>query len=64
MTTRQASAARKVAEVHEGFNSLKRLAISQDHIIPGQDPPVMARYPVAKPDMEDWIARLDVEPKA
>jgi glyoxylase-like metal-dependent hydrolase (beta-lactamase superfamily II) len=52
-----------VAEMHEGFKTLKRLATSQNHIIPGHDPLVMARYPVAKPGMEDWIARLDAEPK-
>ena len=52
-----------VAEMHEGFNTLKRLASSPNHIVPGHDPRVMDRYPVAKPGMEDWIARLDVEPK-
>jgi hypothetical protein len=30
--------------------------------MPGHDPPVMARYPVARPGMEDWIVRLDAEP--
>ncbi len=52
-----------VAEMHEGFNTLKRLASSPKHIVPGHDPRVMERYPVAKPGMEDWIARLDVAPK-
>ena len=25
---------------------------------------VMARYPVARPGMEDWIVRLDADPKS
>ena len=52
-----------VADMHEGFKTLKRLATSQSHIVPGHDPLVMARYPVAKPGMEDWIVRLDAEPR-
>ncbi|HVY07894.1 MAG TPA: N-acyl homoserine lactonase family protein [Burkholderiales bacterium] len=52
-----------VSDMMEGFNTLRRLATSRQHIIPGHDPLVMARYPIAKPGMEDWIARLDVEPK-
>jgi hypothetical protein len=52
-----------VAEMHEGFRTLKRLATSRNHIIPGPDPLEMARYLVTKPGMEGRIARLDVEPK-
>jgi hypothetical protein len=47
----------------EGFNTLRALATSPRHIIPGHDPLVMDRYPVARTGMEDWIVRLDVEPK-
>jgi glyoxylase-like metal-dependent hydrolase (beta-lactamase superfamily II) len=47
----------------EGFNTLRRLATSPRHIIPGHDPLVMDRYPVARPGMEDWIVRLDADPK-
>ena len=53
-----------VADMLEGFNTLRELATSPRHIIPGHDPLVMDRYPVARPGMDDWIVRLDVEPKA
>ena len=33
------------------------------HIIPGHDPAVLDRYPPAKPGLEGWVVRLDVEPK-
>jgi len=53
-----------VADMLEGFNTLRKLATSPQHIVPGHDPLVMDRYPVARPGMEDWIVRLDAEPKA
>jgi hypothetical protein len=31
--------------------------------VPGHDPAVMELYPAAKPGLESWICRLDVEPK-
>jgi len=46
----------------EGFRKLQRLAASPQHIIPGHDPLVMARYPVAQSGMDDWIVRVDVNP--
>jgi len=52
-----------VAEVLEGYARLKRLASSPRHVVPGHDPQVLARYPAAKPGLEDWIVRLDVEPR-
>ena len=52
-----------VGEVIEGYGRLKKLATSPRHIVPGHDPLVLARYPAAKPGLEGWIARLDVEPK-
>jgi glyoxylase-like metal-dependent hydrolase (beta-lactamase superfamily II) len=51
-----------VAEVLEGFDTLKRLASSPDHIVPGHDPLVMERYPAARPDLAGIAARLDVAP--
>jgi len=51
-----------VAEVLEGYTTLKKLAGSANHIVPGHDPQVLTRYPAAKPGLEGWIARLDVEP--
>jgi hypothetical protein len=32
-------------------------------VIPGHDPLVRARYPAAKPGLDGWVVRLDVEPK-
>jgi len=52
-----------VAEVLTGYDTLRRLARSPRHVVPGHDPLVLARYPAAKPGLEGWIARLDVEPK-
>ena len=51
-----------VAEVVEGYATMKRLAASVNHVIPGHDPQVMQRYPAAKPGLEGWVARLDVDP--
>jgi glyoxylase-like metal-dependent hydrolase (beta-lactamase superfamily II) len=45
-----------------GFETLRKLATSRNHIVPGHDPLVMARYPAAKPGSENWIVRLDVDP--
>ncbi len=51
-------------EVLEGYAKLKKLASSPQHVVPGHDPEVLKRYPAAKPGLEDWIVRLDAEPKA
>ncbi len=53
-----------IADMFEGFNTLRKLATSPQHIVPGHDPLVMERYPVAGPGLEDWIVRLDAQPKA
>jgi len=53
-----------VHEVVEGYATLKKLATSRDHVVPGHDPLVLAQYPAAKPGLEGWVARLDAEPKA
>jgi glyoxylase-like metal-dependent hydrolase (beta-lactamase superfamily II) len=52
-----------IEEVVEGYVTLKRLASSPRHVVPGHDPLVLARYPAAKPGLEGWIVRLDAEPK-
>jgi hypothetical protein len=31
--------------------------------VPGHDPMVLKRYPAAKPGLENWVVRLDAEPK-
>ena len=38
-----------VEEVVEGYETLKRLATSPRHVVPGHDPLVLQRYPAAKP---------------
>jgi len=52
-----------LAEVLEGYNTLRKLATSPRHIIPGHDPEVMTRYPAPRDDLKGWVVRLDVEPK-
>jgi glyoxylase-like metal-dependent hydrolase (beta-lactamase superfamily II) len=52
-----------IPDMLEGFRTLRKIATSAQHIIPGHDPLVMDRYPVARPGMEDWIVRLDADPK-
>ena len=52
-----------VADMLEGFKTLRKLASSPRHVVPGHDPLVMARYPESRPGMQDWIVRLDAEPK-
>jgi hypothetical protein len=52
-----------VADMLEGHATLRRLATSPQHIIPGHDPLVLKRYPAAKPELEGIVARVDVEPR-
>jgi glyoxylase-like metal-dependent hydrolase (beta-lactamase superfamily II) len=47
-----------VAETLEGYATLKRLADSPDHIIPGHDPLVLERYPGARPGLDKWVVDL------
>jgi glyoxylase-like metal-dependent hydrolase (beta-lactamase superfamily II) len=50
-----------VAETLEGYATLKRLADSPDHIIPGHDPLVLERYPAAKAGLEGWVVDLSAD---
>jgi glyoxylase-like metal-dependent hydrolase (beta-lactamase superfamily II) len=52
-----------VGDTLEGYKTLQKLASSKRHVVPGHDPEVMTRYPAAKPGLEGWVARLDVEAK-
>jgi glyoxylase-like metal-dependent hydrolase (beta-lactamase superfamily II) len=52
-----------VAETLEGYATLRKLADSPDHIVPGHDPQVLEQYPAARPSLENWVVRLDVQPK-
>jgi glyoxylase-like metal-dependent hydrolase (beta-lactamase superfamily II) len=51
-----------VADMLAGFAKMKRLADSPQHLIPGHDPLVMARYPAPKADLAGTAVRLDVAP--
>jgi glyoxylase-like metal-dependent hydrolase (beta-lactamase superfamily II) len=51
-----------LGDMLEGYKTLRRLASSRQHIIPGHDPLVLQRYPVPKRDLEGIAVRLDVEP--
>jgi glyoxylase-like metal-dependent hydrolase (beta-lactamase superfamily II) len=52
-----------LGEVLEGYETLKRLATSRHHIVPGHDPAVMKLYPAASPALAGLVVRLDVDPK-
>ncbi|MCP5368370.1 MAG: N-acyl homoserine lactonase family protein [Hyphomicrobiales bacterium] len=51
-----------VADMIDGYATLRRLAGGEDRIIPGHDPLVMARYPAARAGLEGAVARLDADP--
>ena len=51
-----------VADMLEGYRQLHRLADSADHIVPGHDPLVMARYPAPSAELDGIVVRLDVAP--
>lgn len=51
-----------VSDMLEGYRTMRRLASSEHHIIPGHDPLVIARYPAFRPDVPD-IVRLDLAPR-
>ncbi len=51
-----------VAEMLAGYDTLRRLAASPQHIIPGHDPLVMKRYPPVSKELAGIAVRLDVDP--
>ncbi|MBX6367351.1 MAG: N-acyl homoserine lactonase family protein [Rhodospirillales bacterium] len=51
-----------LADMLEGYETLRRLASSPAHIVPGHDPLVLRRYPAAKPGLEEIAVRLDADP--
>jgi glyoxylase-like metal-dependent hydrolase (beta-lactamase superfamily II) len=53
-----------LGELLEGYRLLRRLASSDQHIVPGHDPLVLQRYAAPSRELEGWIARLDVPPHA
>ena len=52
-----------VGDVLEGYATIRKLADSVDHVIPGHDPEVVERYPAAAPGLEQLVVRLDADPK-
>jgi glyoxylase-like metal-dependent hydrolase (beta-lactamase superfamily II) len=52
-----------IGEVLDGYETIKKLATSAKHIIPGHDPQVLERYAPARPGLENWVVRLDADPK-
>jgi len=46
----------------EAFKTIRTLASSEAHVVPGHDPLVLARYPAAKAGLAG-VVRLDAEPK-
>ena len=51
-----------VHEVVEGYATLRKVATSRDHVVPGRSV-LLATYPAAKPGLEGWVAWIEVKPK-
>jgi glyoxylase-like metal-dependent hydrolase (beta-lactamase superfamily II) len=51
-----------IGDVLEGYATIKKLAPTMHHIVPGHDPQVRDRYPAARLGLERWVMRLDAEP--
>ena len=51
-----------VGAMLRGYETMRGLADSEAHIVPGHDPRVMERYPAPSPDLEGAVVRLDVAP--
>ncbi|MEQ8231773.1 MAG: N-acyl homoserine lactonase family protein [Gammaproteobacteria bacterium] len=51
-----------LGDMLEGYKTLRALADSPQHVIPGHDPLVLERYPAARDELAGWVARLDVDP--
>ncbi|WP_298967886.1 N-acyl homoserine lactonase family protein [uncultured Methylobacterium sp.] len=62
-TGRPFPAVHDVGAMLEGFRTVRALADSQDHVVPGHDPRVMALYPAVSPDLDGIAVRLDVAPR-
>ena len=51
-----------VGEMLDGYQTMRGLAESAKHIVPGHDPLVFKRYPAPSPELQGIVARLDVDP--
>jgi len=52
-----------MADMVDGYDKMRGLAESGNHIVPGHDPLVMERYAAPSADIADAVVRLDVDPK-
>lgn len=52
-----------LGDMAEGWRRVRELADSPEHVVPGHDPLVMARYPAPASELEGIVARLDVAPR-
>ena len=52
-----------VGETIEGYDVLRALAESPQHVVPGHDPLVMQRYPAVSEALRDIAVRLDEQPQ-
>lgn len=50
-----------IADMLAGYDRMRSLANSNEHIIPGHDPLVLTRYPAARAGL-DGVVRLDADP--
>jgi glyoxylase-like metal-dependent hydrolase (beta-lactamase superfamily II) len=50
-------------EMLEGYGKLRKLAESEQHVVPGHDPLVLKQYPSPKKELDGIVCRLDVAPK-
>jgi len=53
-----------VGDALEAYTTIRKLADSIDHIVPGHDPDVVRRYPAARTGLEGMVVRLDEPPKS
>jgi glyoxylase-like metal-dependent hydrolase (beta-lactamase superfamily II) len=51
-----------VGHMLEGYRTIHELAESQQHIIAGHDPLVLARFPAASKELQGIVARVDLAP--
>lgn len=63
MTCRPLRLVFNVGDMVRGYELIRMLAESDDHVIPGHDPGVMSRYSPPSPDLEGIAVRLDEAPR-
>ncbi len=52
-----------MGEMLQGYQTVRALAASSEHMIPGHDPQVMDRYPAPASTLTGIVVRLDVPPR-